>query len=119
MPQNYKTKLCKQYHEHLYCPYGVRCQFLHDDPKPKKQKEVNYSDKLKENIELFKIKIEAKVETKKILKSQKKLKDNLDGVFGKGKRLPVFSVITVNNENVIKPVQCKKNKKKKTHKFAK
>ena len=26
----YKTKLCKKYSANGYCPYGVRCQFIHD-----------------------------------------------------------------------------------------
>lgn len=25
VPKNYKTKLCKRFHEDLYCPYGPRC----------------------------------------------------------------------------------------------
>ena len=25
IPKNYKTKLCKRFHEDLYCPYGPRC----------------------------------------------------------------------------------------------
>jgi hypothetical protein len=63
-----------------------------------KNQSLNYSEKLTKNIELFKQKIAGNSDTRKIIKSQKKLKDNLDGVFGKGKRLPVFSVITVGNE---------------------
>jgi len=27
---NYKTKLCKKYSMNGYCPYGLRCQFIHD-----------------------------------------------------------------------------------------
>ena len=26
----YKTKLCKKYSTTGYCPYGMRCQFIHD-----------------------------------------------------------------------------------------
>jgi hypothetical protein len=26
----YKTKLCKKYSTNGYCPYGMRCQFIHD-----------------------------------------------------------------------------------------
>jgi hypothetical protein len=29
VPSKYKTRLCKQYHYTLYCPYGNRCQFVH------------------------------------------------------------------------------------------
>lgn len=29
LPSNYKTKVCKQFHEELYCSYGERCQFIH------------------------------------------------------------------------------------------
>ena len=75
---------------------------------------LDYTEKLNKNIELFKQKIAAKSDTRKILKSQKKLKDNLDGVFGKGKRLPCFSVITVGNEihtDVPKKKKAKKAKK--------
>lgn len=28
--QNYKTKLCKKFAANGYCPYGVRCQFIHE-----------------------------------------------------------------------------------------
>jgi hypothetical protein len=26
----YKTKLCKKYATNGYCPYGMRCQFIHE-----------------------------------------------------------------------------------------
>ena len=26
---NYKTKFCKKFAANGYCPYGVRCQFIH------------------------------------------------------------------------------------------
>lgn len=26
----YKTKLCKKFAANGYCPYGMRCQFIHD-----------------------------------------------------------------------------------------
>mmetsp|Transcript_41799 Transcript_41799/g.63855 ORF Transcript_41799/g.63855 Transcript_41799/m.63855 type:complete len:92 (-) Transcript_41799:525-800(-) len=26
----YKTKLCKKFSATGYCPYGIRCQFIHD-----------------------------------------------------------------------------------------
>mmetsp|Transcript_10702 Transcript_10702/g.10580 ORF Transcript_10702/g.10580 Transcript_10702/m.10580 type:complete len:289 (-) Transcript_10702:77-943(-) len=29
LPLNYKTKVCKQFHEEMYCSYGERCQFIH------------------------------------------------------------------------------------------
>ncbi|CDW81918.1 zinc finger protein [Stylonychia lemnae] len=53
VPSKYKTKLCKQYHEALYCPYGVRCQFAHsqrsfnDDQITKNR---SYQQMLQENI---------------------------------------------------------------------
>ena len=28
--QLYKTKMCKKYSTLGYCPYGMRCQFIHD-----------------------------------------------------------------------------------------
>lgn len=33
----YKTKLCKKYSANGYCPYGMRCQFIHEfkDPNAK------------------------------------------------------------------------------------
>jgi hypothetical protein len=34
IPKNYKTKLCKRFHEDLYCPYGPRCQFKHSENYP-------------------------------------------------------------------------------------
>jgi len=48
---SYKTKLCKQYFDEGYCPYGKRCQFSH-------QKEVysyiNLLELIKENKKLTK-----------------------------------------------------------------
>lgn len=31
--KNYKTKMCKQWHESTpgYCTYGVKCQFIHNE----------------------------------------------------------------------------------------
>ena len=29
VPVLYKTKYCKKYMQNGYCPYGVRCQFIH------------------------------------------------------------------------------------------
>ena len=29
LPSNYKTRICKQFHEEMYCSYGARCQFIH------------------------------------------------------------------------------------------
>ena len=41
LPSNYKTKICKQFHEELYCPYGARCQFIHlEDCGEKEQSEL-------------------------------------------------------------------------------
>jgi len=34
----YKTKLCKKYSTNGYCPYGMRCQFIHEMPQ---EKQVN------------------------------------------------------------------------------
>ena len=28
---HYRTKLCKQFSESHFCPYGQRCQYLHND----------------------------------------------------------------------------------------
>lgn len=30
----YKTKLCKKFSANGYCPYGMRCQFIHDFAEP-------------------------------------------------------------------------------------
>ena len=32
----YKTKLCKKFSQNGYCPYGSRCQFVHDISELKK-----------------------------------------------------------------------------------
>lgn len=37
VPKNYKTKLCKRFHKQMYCPYGARCQFLHNEPLQQQQ----------------------------------------------------------------------------------
>ena len=33
MSKLYKTKLCRKYQQTGYCSYGIRCQFIHDEPK--------------------------------------------------------------------------------------
>lgn len=33
----YKTKMCKKYSTNGYCPYGMRCQFIHEVAEPHKQ----------------------------------------------------------------------------------
>jgi hypothetical protein len=63
---------------------------------------INYSDKLKFNAELAinKIQIINEDDRSKALKnSKKKLKTSIEEVFGRGRRLPVFSGITVTNDN--------------------
>lgn len=52
LPNNYKTKLCTQFHETSYCPYGNRCQFLHSQYDIVKRKVIDYSKILKENARL-------------------------------------------------------------------
>lgn len=37
---NYKTKLCKKYSANGYCPYGVRCQFIHEISETNKTPQV-------------------------------------------------------------------------------
>lgn len=51
-------------------------------------------------------------------KQSKKNKDPLEGIFGKSKRLPVFSVITFTTKDGSKK-QSKNKKAKKVHKFNK
>ena len=42
----YKTKLCKKFSANGYCPYGMRCQFIHEfndpnaAPKPQPQRQI-------------------------------------------------------------------------------
>ncbi|CDW78670.1 zinc finger protein [Stylonychia lemnae] len=141
VPQNYKTKLCKQYHEHLYCPYGMRCQFLHSEAKSEQKIDIAYTQKLVENAQLINQiiqqqsqsliansnkKNEPNIGTISNKSSSKKTKDPLEGVFGKGKRLPVFTVITFNNKDQAKKSKGKKQNAgsstsngKKVHKFGK
>jgi hypothetical protein len=50
----------------------------------------------------------------------KKVKDPLEQVFGKGKRLPVFTVITYSSKDTQKKQKSKKqSRSKKTHNFSK
>lgn len=49
VPNNYKTKMCKQFHEEGYCPYGNRWQFLHLIIQ-KDVKKFNYWDIMSENL---------------------------------------------------------------------
>jgi len=29
----YKTKMCKKFSQKGYCPYGTKCQFIHELPE--------------------------------------------------------------------------------------
>lgn len=40
LPNNYKTKICKQFHEELYCSYGSRCQFIHLNNAEEEQQSI-------------------------------------------------------------------------------
>ena len=31
MNKHFKTRVCLKYFENGYCPYGIRCQYLHKD----------------------------------------------------------------------------------------
>jgi len=42
---HYRTKLCKQFNDNHFCPYGYRCQYLHNDSLYSDQLEA-YTDKL-------------------------------------------------------------------------
>lgn len=49
----YKTKLCKKYSTNGYCPYGMRCQFIHEfeDPNLKqKKKEIKSKESNNTNM---------------------------------------------------------------------
>lgn len=66
---------------------------------------MNYSDRLRQNAELAKNKIDepsSAEKSKQLKQSKKKLKSSIEEIFGKGKRLPVFSVITIDSEPVKK-----------------
>lgn len=41
----YKTKLCKKYSTNGYCPYGMRCQFIHEFEDPNKNKTEEKEEK--------------------------------------------------------------------------
>ena len=62
-----------------------------------------------------------KFESQSVKTKSKKNKDRLEGIFGKGKRLPVFNGITFSTKdaNKKKKKNKNKNKEKKAHKFNK
>lgn len=41
---NYKTKPCKQYFFQGYCPYGYRCQYMHNEIKKSEEKTKEFCD---------------------------------------------------------------------------
>ena len=49
---SYKTKLCKQFFNEGYCPYGARCQFSH------KNVNISYINILEQIIKSKKLKFE-------------------------------------------------------------
>lgn len=84
----------------MYCPYGVRCQFLHSETNEMKPEEIEYSKKLISDIEIVKEKIQTHQQQVLILEVKPKKKDSLENinVFGKGRRLPVFQDIVSTSE---------------------
>mmetsp|Transcript_35444 Transcript_35444/g.35105 ORF Transcript_35444/g.35105 Transcript_35444/m.35105 type:complete len:248 (-) Transcript_35444:73-816(-) len=51
LPSNYKTKICKQFHEEFYCSYGERCQFIHLS-KPSEEKEMTLTKAIYSSVGL-------------------------------------------------------------------
>ena len=45
----FKTRQCKQFIETMHCPYGIRCQYIHNQWTVEKQGETKYSKVLAEN----------------------------------------------------------------------
>jgi RNase P/RNase MRP subunit p30 len=75
------------------------------------------------NAEIAKVKIQndqiLSSKEAQLKNNKKKLKSSIEEVFGKGKRLPVFSVITVdsNDSSTRKVAKNKSKGNKKHHKF--
>ncbi len=45
----FKTKQCKQLMETMFCPYGTRCQYIHNPMSAEKQRAVPHTRVLAEN----------------------------------------------------------------------
>ena len=50
VPPTFKTRQCRQYTENLICPYGCRCQFIHNPLTSERQKNASYVKMMQENI---------------------------------------------------------------------
>ncbi len=59
---------------------------------------MNYADKLKIDAENAINKIQIIDDAERLKHSKRKLKSSIEEVFGRGRRLPVFSEITVDND---------------------
>jgi hypothetical protein len=92
VPENYKTKVCKQFHEEGFCAYGNRCQFIHLGIQ-KKMKKLRYSDTLKESTTQY--------ETRSKASKASGFEDIVINAF-KPKRLNIFEQICPQNERKMK-----------------
>lgn len=55
MSEKYKTKRCRQFYSKGWCPYGQRCQFLHDEAKDLKYRTAETSPDIKPSQDYLKI----------------------------------------------------------------
>jgi len=51
IPSNYRTKECKNFYTNLYCAYGNRCQFYHDE-KPEHLRPIKKESYIKSLTEI-------------------------------------------------------------------
>jgi len=76
---NYRTKECKNFYTHLYCAYGNRCQFYHDE-KPEHLRPVpkeSYVNSILEIEKLF-VRLDNKVKAEML---------SLENIIGDSKRM--------------------------------
>ena len=61
VPNNYKTQICKQFREQMHCPYGSRCQYLHETQALRQggAADLRYSAVLRMNLEHFATRLQA------------------------------------------------------------
>ena len=53
VPSKYKTKPCQKFNEEGFCPYGPRCQFVHQKTKGGEKRYQTAVECLSKSVEMF------------------------------------------------------------------
>ncbi len=105
LKSNFKSRPCVVFHRTAFCPYGSRCVFSHLQYNIYKPKKLTYQKILNENV---RVSLDRLIRLKDASLNGVVYIDSFSGIKGFGKRLDVFSQITLSTQ----PYQQKSRKQK-------